>query len=478
MADDTSDGFVYFNGVDGDTGAPLIRPQLIARVIEMALKENLDAEAFAAIRQRIAAGEPSFGLPPAVDPTRLEEAGWGYLVASDEDPEVLEALQPLLALREAQAGARFYAWVAEKAYRVDQSESKYGFLRRLQIHLQGFVDPDKAPYYLLIVGSPEKIPFRFQYDMDVEFAVGRLHFDTPAEYRRYAESVVAAEMGKVVRSRTVAVFGVKNSGDPNTDDSMAHLVLPLAVHLRGSLPRARGSWTVHEVLGEDATKDRLTRLLGGADTPALLFTASHGMAFKSPGPQQREQGGAIICQEFVWFTKPDPHVYFAGTDLTPAMNVHGMINFHFACHSAGTPSLDDYVFEGAPKRIAEMPFVARLPQRLLAHPNGGALAVVGHVNTAIGDSYRFSGSTDEQLVVYKTALGELMRGMPIGWAMEGFGARYGNVTVALEGLREDIKYGKDPLRVGKDIARLWLSKIDARAFTILGDPAVRVCTAG
>ncbi len=89
-----------------------------------------------------------------------------------------------MAWRKPQAGKYYYEFEGYKGYRPD--DSHLDFLARQGMG-PGQADPGKVPYYLLIVGDPEAIPFAFQYQLDVQYAVGRIWFDTVEEYARYAQ---------------------------------------------------------------------------------------------------------------------------------------------------------------------------------------------------------------------------------------------------------------------------------------------------
>ena len=195
----------------------------------------------------------------------------------------------------------------------------------------------------MIVGDPEAIPFRFQYQLDVEYAVGRIHFDSLAEYAQYARSVVEAETTLPKKPRRGVFFGVRNRGDQATPLQRR----PVGRPLTAALATDAAGWALSTVLAADATKAKLRALLGGPETPAFLFTASHGMGFPSNHPLQARQQGALLCQDWpgpVAWRKPIPQdFYLAGDDIANDASVHGLISFHYATFSAGTPKSDDDV---------------------------------------------------------------------------------------------------------------------------------------
>lgn len=405
------------------------------------------------------------GLIDGVDPKDLAQTGWGLLFASSDErfEEILEALGPLSARRKAQAGMRYHEYVGRDGYRAGQD--KLAFLTEKGV-APGRVDPSLVPYYLLLVGSPEQIPYRFQYELDQQHAVGRICFSTPEEYASYAAAVVAAEeeAERPPRKR-VAFFGPLQ--DENTRLSKDALLTPLIEDVR-----SRQDCTVEELLGQNATKGALGRLLEGNERPDLLFTAGHGIFYQSGHPLQTTHQGALVCQDWSGGGHPpETRHLFSGEDVNGA-RLQGLLAFLFACNSAGTPDVGDFTAKengGAPQ-AAPRPFVSGLAQRLLA---GGALAVVGHVERVWRCSFlwRQTGSQPQPFV---ETLRRLLDGGPLGWAMEPLGDRFSDLSDCLRSLLADKYLG---LPVDESLFQeLWTACHDARNYVIVGDPAVRLFT--
>lgn len=477
MTNETSTVQLTFNGIDGVSGTYLLPPTSPADISKIAQGEKLDEVHLRELKywyQRVT--EATLGPKEGVDPKKIEEAGWGVIFAfqdMDRVSAIKEALGELLEHRKTQANklaARYHEYTGPDAYRPGESKSE--FLARHGVG-PGPADPDRVPYYLLIVGDPEAIPYRFQYQLDVQYAVGRIHFATLDEYAAYAHSVVMAETGQVQRPRNAVFFGVQNPDDRATSFSAQQLVGPLAAAVQRDQP----GWHIEACIGDQARKADLARLLGGDHTPTLLFTASHGMGFPNGDLRQLPHQGALLCQDWpgpgAWHGAIPEAFYFAGDDIAADAHLLGLLSFHFACYSAGTPRLDDFAHQAfkQPVAIAPQAFVAALPRRLLGHPKGGALAAVGHVERAWGYSFMWA-QAGKQLAVFQSTFKRLMEGHPVGSAVEYFNERYAELSSDLSSELEDIKFGKIP--DGLALSGMWTANNDARSYVIIGDPAVRL----
>ncbi|MCP4165202.1 MAG: hypothetical protein GY759_04820 [Chloroflexi bacterium] len=472
--DDTK---LVFNGINGATGGYLLPEMTSHELSQIAQGESFEEAHLRELQWRYhqASGGRHLGLREGLDPKKLSQAGWAVIFAFDDReriPGIKEALGELLSYRQEQAGTLYREYDGANAYR--SGESKSNFLSRHGVG-PGPVVPEKVPYYLLIVASPAAISYRFQYQLDVQYAVGRIFFESLQEYASYARSVVSAEKGEVKLARKAVFFGPQNPDDGATDLSAAELVEPLAEQLAADQPE----WSIaaHTFIAEDAIKAQLAQLIGGAETPAFLFTASHGMGFPLGDSRQLPHQGALLCQDwpgpYAW-QQPIPHDhYFAAEDIADDATLLGLLSFHFACYGAGTPHMDDFAHAAFKERkeIAPYPFISKLPQRMLGHPRGGALAAVGHVERAWGYSFLWDRA-GSQIEVFNSTLKRLLEQHPIGSALEPFNMRYAELSTLLNQELEDISF--DKIVDDIELSGMWTANNDARSYVILGDPAVRL----
>ncbi len=471
---------LYFNGINGTTGGYglEISPTVLEKIIRNDTNYNEVQKFLEQYGELIKGTEnnPTRGVKEGVDANKLAETGWGIIFAENDSqvPQIQEALSELLSLRRAHADEYFRIFAGEDGYRVGDDKRK--FLARHGV-AAGPVDPKKGvPYYLLIVGSPEFIPYSFQYQLDVQFAVGRIYFDTLDEYAAYARSIATAESGKMKIPRRVSLFGVANPDDKATKLSADYLVQPLYKSITETVAQKNSAWEVNLFKGDEASKANLARLLGGDQTPALLFTASHGLEFPKSDARQVAQQGALLCADW---PGPIDHRgpikqdwYFAGDDVARDAQLLGLMTFHFACYGAGTPLQDDFTRQARQQsNIAERPFIAQLPKKLLGHAKGGALAAIGHVERAWGYSFYWAGM-GEQITVFESSIRRLMEGQTVGSALEYFNQRYAELATDLNELIDNLDAGKkcDP----SDLTGLWTANNDARNYIIVGDPAARL----
>src|SRR5262249_17884961 len=184
----------------------------------------------------------------------------------------------------------------------------------------------------------------------------------------------------------------------------------------------------------------------------------------------------LLCQDwpgpFSWGDRPiPPAFYYAADDLAEKARVQGLVAFLYNTFSVGTPGPADRSLLPQETPGAPRAFLGRLAQRLLAHPNGGALAVIGPVDRAWGFSFHWPGA-EAQLDALGKTFRRILGGVPVGHALEFVTQRYAALASELNAELEETKYGKPPDALR--LASLWVGQHDARSLVLAGDPAVRL----
>jgi phosphatidylserine/phosphatidylglycerophosphate/cardiolipin synthase-like enzyme len=461
----TAVGPIAFSGINGHTGEYLFPPRPV-KDLATALRKvrpsiGTDVER-AANRTRY---QP-FGLMLGLDPDNLRQVGWAAVVP-EGDQKLTKQMEPLLRHRAKQIPEHLFRVLEYRA-----GEQARDWLQRHNVAF-GNIIPSRVPFHLLLLGGPDEIPFEFQYLLDLEYSVGRVAFDSLEQYAQYAASVVRYETEATpATTRDAVFFAPQHAGDPATELSHTHLVQPLVNGNVTFPPLAQHfGFRITPRLKNAAKCDALLDVLHGRQSrPSVVFTAGHGMGFPDGDAQQTAAQGALLMQDWTGVGSIKASHYVKESDIANDAKLHGLVAFFFACYGAGTPQFDTFplALDEKPAKIAAKPFLAGLPKKLLGHPNGGALAVFGHIERAWGYSIR-PISADSQLMPFWNAFARIMTGATLGTVTKDFNERSALLSSELLEL-----YAPGANADDTEVVSRWIERNDARAYILLGDPGARL----
>jgi len=426
--------------------------------------------------------------PDAVaDANDLTQAGWGIIFASDADPAIQAQLQPLIDLRRSQVKDPLLCKVFSGSTGVQPGQTAASWAQQRGVSLDTPVDPSRGlPYYLLIVGSPDRISFEFQAALKSQWAVGRLHFDNLEDYGRYARAVVQYEDPSFTpaQSKSSAIWVTRNPGDLATamlSGAVLQDFLPPGVPL-GS----KKGFLLNAFVNEKATKSQLIEILRGnvpGGAPAVIFTGCHGCDYTgADSDTQRRLQGSFLTQEWVPKTPANSSNQFSADDIPADAKLLGTVGFLFACFSGACPAENSYYFnqDGSPVKISPQPMIARLPQVLLSR---GMLAAIAHIDLAFPYAFQDVNGTP-QMEAVRSPLQQIMVGRRTGLAADIltsiWNTRAANLGILQGAARPALATPAQsagaaaPSPAVKAVARMTIARDDARNYIVLGDPATQL----
>lgn len=461
-----------------------------------ALEEGLDRDD-AGKAPRLAAGPRGMdGLSleaPDADPNDLPLQRWG--VIAPEGPEgdaMLEAIQPLLALREGEQGAK------PKQYRVPADMDLELSLKWKNAVLRDEDVPEaERPKYLLVLGDLDRASAELQHVLTNGSYVGRLAFATSEGYARYARKAVRWAKAPASAEKPDALFFGADDGTLATQIGREALVERCLKMARDEVAKASSSSrrrfqfqanAVEQLDGELEAAGFCAATARGA-TPSVLLSMSHGAGWSrskfKPAKRRAEQGALVLGDRYLTSDLVE------GKPFLP-----GGFWFCVACFGAGTPRASAFhpwlsqlsQLDAYQDRLAEVlaclpdeherPFIAALPQAVL-EKDDGPLAFLGHLDLAW--TYAFTegdGSRQSRAGRIFSSLQAATRGSRAGVVHDALMRSYREVNDELTAgyqAEQDARvmkrtYQPDLLRRG----HAFMLRNDLRGYILLGDPAARL----
>lgn len=456
---------VTLNAWAGDGAGP-VRSDL-SQGLRWALRQQVDAT-------------PSFLAPRVVDLRNWRDpaVGWGLVLADGV------AIPPdLERLRQHRGNAPVFRY---------RPGSKYAYTVLRNYEAQKDVDVNASPkgtaagalpYYLLIYGSPEAVPWRLQYILNTNRCVGRLDLDATGLSRYVTALIDRWEDGEAtrggVRARETLVWSVVHEGGDSPDitvlmrDSVA---TPVLSRMRDDPDIGARAQMLD---GGAATAARLTEAVVDHQ-PGLVVTTSHGQTGPlSDRDAMASRLGVLVDQEYAAVPEPE---------LASRTRVDGTVWYAHACCSAGSDAESSFahLFDEATTAGTVLRAVASLGSRTGPLPRallGSAVpirAFIGHVEPTFDWTLRqpFSGQHLTSALV-RALYDEMFRAddlpTPIGHCFREWFSLTGGLLIKSQEARAAFNRGDD----NRDLL-LWyqLAARDVVSTVILGDPALPLPPAG
>jgi hypothetical protein len=449
------------------------------------LGDGLPADAAMKVEVSRARGAVDYVMPGG-DWNSLEDQGWAVIAPEGPAGDRLLALAaPLIAKRAADQGIEAKD---VKVLRVPGDPALDAAQWSKTIYDDKTHAAQDVPLYQLILGNFDQVPLSIQqFQAATGGCVGRLHFDDERGYGAYIDKLLASEKAGPRPEPGQLVVHTAHDGSPALTLGYDALIQPCLALMKseGDIGRWPGGAVASG--GAPGVPDQAGFLeRAAAAAQGVLFTMSHGAGgprngWKSEADRRARQGAMSFGLDG----------FLTGADLANAPVAPGGVWFMFACYGAGTPAISAYqpwlqklVSLGVYRSMADLltnlkgasPFVAALPQAVLANPKG-PLAFIGHVDLAWTYSFMAEDSPAKRRPgQFERVLDTVLRSHRVGIALGQIYQTLISTDHEIASIIDLEAHQGATTTQPEDIRRayLWMMRQDLSGYVLLGDPAARL----